>query len=94
MKSARVGKVDLLKVPNSKISGPTCLPYGFSRAVKNCSSVRGSRKCSFASPARLPYRACFGQVSTVMSSGTLKPKMKFCGVASNSFAQYCSLGNW
>jgi len=29
-----------------------------------------------------------------MSSGTLNPKKKSSGVASNSFAQYCSLGNW
>ncbi len=62
--------------------------------MKNCSRAWAFRKCSFASPARFPYLACLGQVSTVMSSGTLKPKMKFLGVASKSFAQYCSLGNW
>ena len=47
--------------------------------MKNCSRASAFRKCSFGSPARFPYLACFGQVSTVMSSGTLKPKMKSLG---------------
>jgi hypothetical protein len=35
-----------------------------------------------------------GAVMEGVSSGTLKPKMNSRGVASNSFAQYSSLGNW
>ena len=49
---------------------------------------------SFSWPALVPYRACVGQVATVMSSGTLNAKVKRPGVWPKRRSQYASLGNW
>ena len=51
-KSASVRKVFLLNVPNSKISGPTCLPLRLRQLVKNCSRA-GVQEVFIGSPGLL-----------------------------------------
>jgi hypothetical protein len=51
---AVAGNVDLLKVPNSKISGPSRSAWGRSGRAKWRSKVSVSRKWQLPSPALVP----------------------------------------